>query len=766
MDMKKICMLLFALACMTATAAAREISGIVLAESDSTQVIGATCSVMIDGQLTAQSATDDNGRFAMNLKNKAAATLNVSASGYGAAEVLLSADRGDIKDLVIYLPDANMLKDVTVAAKSIINSGKNTIVYPSTDDVKASHSTIDLFQKLPLVGLMADPINRALSVDGGSPMILIDDVPSSMEEVNALQPKDINRIEYSRLTPARYMDQGYKGLVKITLKKRNDGGNVSLWARGCPTTAFNDWQASGSYHQGPSQFRINYDGSWRNYQEVYDFVEESYVGDDFRVDMNSQDRNPFNYLSNRFNFSYDYRPNARTLFSAKLVTNLYSSHRRTDKTTEDTYYGTYDSHNDSRDKNVTPSLDLFFRRDFNDSNSLEVEMTGTLRRQKYRSSFAYYMNPETPEEYEYNIDNRRRSLITEAAYRHSFGEWAELSAGFQNTLSHSRNTYIDSDYRPVLTENNNYVYAGFEFMVGKVNVALSSGAKLYWIKNDDNSRNFVRNLSRVTATWNINSKWDLRAGFDYSPSIPSLTSLTDYTQQTSPYMLRNGNPDLKVAEYFTYDVTATYNHKIFSASLTATYATANNPRTDETTYLGDRMFLTRTVNYGVSDHLGGSLQFRLNNVGGFGANVRLDVDWYHTSGNTWNEYLTSFYAYGSLWWSKGPFTITYWNKLPCKYLKGSYVTKEENGNGLSLTYKPNKHWVITGSWMYMFESKGTKYPQSDLSRTSPYYNNRYIKDNGNMIVLSVSYTANFGSIFRSGKRSLRNSDNSSSIITY
>ena len=66
----------------------------------------------------------------------------------------------------------------------------------------------------------------------------------------------------------------------------------------------------------------------------------------------------------------------------------------------------------------------------------------------------------------------------------------------------------------------------------------------------------------------------------------------------------------------------------------------------------------------------------------------------------------------------------------------------------------------------MFEPKGTKYPQRDLSRTSPYYNNRYIKDNGNMVVLSVSYTANFGSIFRSGKRRLSNADNSSSIIAY
>ena len=66
--------------------------------------------------------------------------------------------------------------------------------------------------------------------------------------------------------------------------------------------------------------------------------------------------------------------------------------------------------------------------------------------------------------------------------------------------------------------------------------------------------------------------------------------------------------------------------------------------------------------------------------------------------------------------------------------------------------------------MYMFDTKGTKYPAWNYSSVNPAFRERYIKNNGNMIVLSVSYSADFGSIFRQAKRSLNNSDNGSSLL--
>ncbi len=462
-------------------------------------------------------------------------------------------------------------------------------------------------------------------------------------------------------------------------------------------------------------------------------------------------------------FGYTYRPDSKTLFSAKLSGSINPSSRRYITSTEDSYAGDYESTSKTKNKYTSPSLDLFFRRDFDDANSLEIQAVGTLRFEDYNRLNTYNIDPANPQTYEVEIDNTRRSLITEIAYRHKFDNASELGAGFQNTLSHSRNKYLGTDYRPILTENNNYGYVNYSLSVDKFNFRVATGVKIFRMENGGNKRNFVRNLSSADINWNINDKWGLQANFSYTPSIPGLSALTDYEQQTTPYLIDNGNPNLKVAEYFNYRLMTSFSHKKFYASLTAYYNNANNPRTDEYFYLGDKKFLSQTVNYKTNEGAGVSLQMKLSGIAGFGANVRLDVDWTHTQGTTWNKNLTTFYAYGSFWWSRGPWTISYWRKIPCKNLHGPYIGKEENGDGLSVTFRPDKHWMLQAGWWYMF-ARGTEYPQWNISTTAPAYIDRYIKDNANMVVITASYTADFGSIFRSGRRSLNNADNSSSIL--
>ncbi|MDE6794386.1 MAG: hypothetical protein K2J63_03685, partial [Muribaculaceae bacterium] len=108
--------------------------------------------------------------------------------------------------------------------------------------------------------------------------------------------------------------------------------------------------------------------------------------------------------------------------------------------------------------------------------------------------------------------------------------------------------------------------------------------------------------------------------------------------------------------------------------------------------------------------------------------------------------------------------LSYWRKLPGKYLNGQIVRKDENGDALSVEYRPNNHWTFGVDWMYMFDKKGTRYPSWNYSAVNPSTNDRYIKHNGNMVVLSLTYSADFGSIFRTARRSLNNSDNSSSLL--
>ncbi|MBJ2161746.1 MAG: hypothetical protein JFR39_06590 [Muribaculaceae bacterium] len=55
-------------------------------------------------------------------------------------------------------------------------------------------------------------------------MILINGVPSSISDLNSIPPANIEKVEFSRITPARYADRGCSGFLSVTLRRRTDGG--------------------------------------------------------------------------------------------------------------------------------------------------------------------------------------------------------------------------------------------------------------------------------------------------------------------------------------------------------------------------------------------------------------------------------------------------------------------------------------------------------------------------------------------------------------
>lgn len=743
---------------------ARSIQGVVMSANDSTAVIGANCRLLSSGKILTGTVTDAAGAFSLQTDEKASLALEISMTGFSSTDVIIESGARNLNIGTVWLNEGVSLNQVEVTGNSVVHSGGRTIVYPSAADVRASSTAIGLFMKLPLAGLEADPINRTISVDGGTPVILINGVPSTLSDLHALQPKDIEKIEFSRFTPARYADSGNSGLLSIILKKRDDGGQVYLWGHSAVNTAFVDANLSTSYHQGASQFTLQYSPSWRNYQDVYDSTDRSYIGSDFRVNLHEQDRNPFNYHYHPVKVRYDYSPDIKTLFSATLNLNRNSHDSREITSTSDSELGEYDNRNFTKDRSFTPSLDLFMRRDFNDKNSLEAQVVGTLNSGQYRRDNNYIFADGDEEAYIMNADTRRRSLITAVSYIHKFSDRTTLSAGYQNTLSRSTNTYLSSDYKPVLTENNNYAYVSFGQSAGKFYFNVSTGAKLFWINNDVNRRHFIKNLSSARADWYINDNWNLRAFFNYSPYIPSLTTLTDYPQQTTPYLISNGNPDLNVSDNYSYSLMASFTKKKFQAALQTSFYDTDKSMVGEVRYLGNGLFLSQTVNSRYTRLFQNTLNFRISDIYGFGARLNLTLGHYSTAGADWSHKLTSLSGSITVWWNHGPYTISYWRKLPGKYLSGHYVGKNENGDSLAFEWKPDRHWTVGASWMYMFDKKGTRYPGRNYSAVSPMQRDRYIKNNSNMVVLSLSYSADFGSIFRTARRNLNNTDSGSSLL--
>ncbi len=762
--MRVLLIFIITLVC-SASASARTLVGLVYSDSTNTVVADAVCILYEGDKELSRTATGEDGIFRLQTDSEAALAVEIDKPGFSGTVVVVEAGSKNQDLGYIALSEASTLDELEVKGTEVVHSKGRTIVYPSEADLKASSTTLSLLQKLPLAGLFADPVNRTLSVRGGTPMILINGIPATMSDVNSLKPGDIAKIEYSYITPARYADKGKNGFLSITLKEREDGGQVYLWGRSAVNTAFLDANLQASYHQGPSQFTLQYSPSWRNYQDAYDYSSMQYIGDDFKVDIEQHDRNPFNYHMHGVSLKYDFAPSERTVFSARFSATPTSSSNRIMGTMSDNILGEYDmkSRNSSRD--FTPSLDMFLRHDFNAKNSLEVQVVGTLSSSDYRRDNNYNLNSDDDLQYINDINNRRRSLISEVSYVHNFDQSTSLSGGVQNSVSHNTNEYLGQNFKPVLTDNNNYIYARFAKQINRVYLTAASGAKMLWSRNNNIRRHYIRNMSSANITWYPNQKWTFEGVFSYSPSLPSLSALTNHEVQVSPYLWSNGNPDLKTSENFFYSIAGIYQHRKFSVVLQAAYNNIKNGVFNDVVYMGGGKFMSQSVNADKYTGMQGSLMLRVSDIYGFGANASIDLTRYDSRVGNWDYHLTSLFGRLNLWWNKGPWTISYYRKFPGKTLFGYNVSKQENGDALQVEFRPDKHWTLSAGWWYMFDKKGTRYPSWSHSPVNPAVNDRYIKDNGNMVCLSAIYTADFGALFkRNIRRSLNNNDSNNSLL--
>ncbi len=762
--MRVLLIFIITLVC-SASASARTLVGLVYSDSTNTVVADAVCILYEGDKELSRTATGEDGIFRLQTDSEAALAVEIDKPGFSGTVVVVEAGSKNQDLGYIALSEASTLDELEVKGTEVVHSKGRTIVYPSEADLKASSTTLSLLQKLPLAGLFADPINRSLTVRNGAPMILINGIPATMSDVNSLKPGDIAKIEYSYITPARYADKGKNGFLSITLKEREDGGQVYLWGRSAVNTAFLDANLQASYHQGPSQFTLQYSPSWRNYQDAYDYSSMQYIGDDFKVDIEQHDRNPFNYHMHGVSLKYDFAPSERTVFSARFSATPTSSSNRIIGTMSDNILGEYDmkSRNSSRD--FTPSLDMFLRHDFNAKNSLEVQVVGTLSSSDYRRDNNYNLNSDDDLQYINDINNRRRSLISEVSYVHNFDQSTSLSGGVQNSVSHNTNEYLGQNFKPVLTDNNNYIYARFAKQINRVYLTAASGAKMLWSRNNNIRRHYIRNMSSANITWYPNQKWTFEGVFSYSPSLPSLSALTNHEVQVSPYLWSNGNPDLKTSENFFYSIAGIYQHRKFSVVLQAAYNNIKNGVFNDVVYMGGGKFMSQSVNADKYTGMQGSLMLRVSDIYGFGANASIDLTRYDSRVGNWDYHLTSLFGRLNLWWNKGPWTISYYRKFPGKTLFGYNVSKQENGDALQVEFRPDKHWTLSAGWWYMFDKKGTRYPSWSHSPVNPAVNDRYIKDNGNMVCLSAIYTADFGALFkRNIRRSLNNNDSNNSLL--
>lgn len=152
----------------------------------------------IDSAFVSGVSTNNNGNFIFNKIDAGDYRLVLSSIGYNTQYVTLNGVKRNTDLGDIHLEDAAVaLEGVTINGSNQISRPDRKLVFPSERQMKVSTNGVNLLQELMLPRIQVNPMNNEIGISGGGELqIRINGAKADINEIKALRPADIIRIEY------------------------------------------------------------------------------------------------------------------------------------------------------------------------------------------------------------------------------------------------------------------------------------------------------------------------------------------------------------------------------------------------------------------------------------------------------------------------------------------------------------------------------------------------------------------------------------------
>ena len=799
--MRQIIMLISMLLVQGMAMASNRIGGVVLDDNDASPLIGATV-VLSDemGKQVMGVTTDADGRFLMKEVEAGSYVLQCSYVGYESFTMTLSSFNKNIDLGEIRLKSSSALLDeVVVKGEKVIQKIDRQLVMPTEAQKKASTNGVSLLQHLQLSGLTVNPMTESIITNYGEAVQLrINGVQATHEEIVALRPEDVVRVEFHEQPSLRY--GGAAAVIDYIVKRKESGGNVSAdLTNGVSPLGFGDYQLSGKYHQGKSTFTAlmqwsRRDLEWnRENEETFYYPSSSRVIQSEAKNLNainmdvfeilrrfaplddkegyvvhnrevvaSPNRIKYDYITTSFNYNY-------TNGEKSMLNIAFRNHtediphsfaeRNTLLYQEDKVYEVKDR---EQFKTVIPSLDIYYQLNLKNDQHLYFDVVGTYLGSDYGRTYSMTEQGQMPVEIVSKTEGDKYSLIGEAIYERPL--WGgKFTTGMKHNQATMDNVYQgDALTKVSMNTAETSLFAEFQSRVKKLNYTLGIGAmRTFYSQGDAKQEKYIFRPT-LNLSYSI-GKVFLRYNASLSGYAPSLSELSDVEQPIDTYQVRRGNPDLKSVTYFTNRLSASYRTKGVSAEVSARYSYDDKPIMEETLY--ENGMFVRTYDNQKAFH-------RLN----FQANLQLQPFKQYLSiklNPYFNRYISRGNTYThthSNWGFRGSIIGMYKNWIAMVDMQTSYhefwgetIDKSEAVHSVALGYNKEK-WAIQGM-VYNPFTKDYHQGVENVSKLAPNKQLAFSRDFCPMFMLNVSFNLNFGKQKSEVSQRIQNSDSDTGILS-
>ncbi|MDL2222033.1 TonB-dependent receptor family protein [Parabacteroides sp. OttesenSCG-928-N08] len=723
-----------------------------------------------DSLFIAGTTTALNGEFAFEQVAAGDYRILISAIGQVTQVIELPALQAD-RSLgeILFEEDAVALSDITVSASNSNSYSDRKVIYPSQQQLSASTNGITLLQQLMLPKIQVNPLFGEASLPGGGELqFRINGVKVEKEEILALQPADIKRVEFHDNPGLRYgnaevvldyivhrPDRG--GSLGINL---HDGFNLPRWGN-------NSLSAKLNYKR--SEFSAYYQANHRDFVEVSRENREQFNLPDGSIlhRIEEGEAGKFNALWQYLGMVYSFQDADKRMFNATI---RYWDDRKPHQDFSGSLYNVANPADrvsmidNTATDSKRPSLDLYYQENLRNDQTIVVNLVGTYQQNYSRRFYQEKREGNILTDVDNQVEGKRYSLIAEAIYEKKLGI-NRLSAGIKHTQSHTDNAYKNgNNYHTEMEQALTYLYGEFRGKWKRLDYTLGIGTtRSYYLQQGEKGEQVKQTFNpRLSLHYSLPGSSFLRLNARLNNINPSLSHLSAVEQVIDSLQIQRGNPLLKPYNSYSLDLTYEIRRGIFYGTLWGYYEQQPKAIMDEKHWENDKIIQTWN-NQKRWQRLSGRANLR---VGPIRDILQLaasgGVNHYLSDGNSYSHRYTNWYTDLSMTatykkWMLGIGLETNWN-----WFYGETLTGGENIHYLMLQYSHKPITIAVGAFNPFLDNH--KIVEENRSRYASFHKENHIGESSRLFMAKLTYNFSFGRTFKAKEKRMENKDEETGVM--
>ena len=794
--------LFVALAIVSAGAsyAQNKVNGTVIDRTDNSKLIGVNATLSNDSGQVAGTTTDNNGKFSLDA-DTGNYILELSYIGYETIRMALTVNDNTHIGTIQMQEGATELGEVVVESQAIIQKVDRQILLPSKKQTQASSDGVSLLQNLQIPRIVISPIDNSVkTLSDESVQLRINGVEASISDVKAINPKDIIRVEYHDQPGVRY--NGAAAVVDYIVKHRDTGGSLMLaGTNGLTLPGIGNYYLAGKVHFGKSSIQAvatyaPYDIYWtRTNNETYHFNmskahiaslggsesgEQAYtcLAQDFSTGKieNNEVGEPTRYKTYPVNVSlnYNWTNGDKNMLNIRLRDNMaYSPYGASDR--DSRLYQQTDSfeiHDHENSSSQSPSLDIYYQHNLPHKQHLYFDVVSTYinthsDRRFLQTPLFGSVSTDTTDVIS-RVRGDKWSLIGEAIYEK---EWENimLTVGARHNQQWVKNTYLGSTEATVnMTTAETYAFAEMRHRVDKFSYVVGIGVMHTLIDQAGQKQSTWIARPQLTMSYDFGKGWFWKYKGYVSGYQPSLSQLSDITQQIDKYQMRRGNPNLRSVMYVSNEMELSWQSKHVNINIWANYSYDHKPIMEETyeEIIDGSAYAIRMYDNQRGYHklnVSPSVQVKLlDNRLMF--NVSPFVKYMVSQGNNYHHEHVNYGVRGGIFyllkgWRFFADVVTAQHNL-----WGETLTLGELTHDIGINYN-SEHFGFGIMMVNPFSTRGFTSVTQDLSALAPANNTAVMQNYRQVLMLNFNVNLDFGTKHNEGWKRIDNEDTESGILS-